>query len=94
MQEADQQVLQMKREVQGAKEALTLATAQHSAAKSEQQEAQEKVEFFKQHVLGTEEVSINKMREDVGALQGRLNAVLSEIGVMRSLNEEIRWSGR
>lgn len=84
----------MKREVQGAKEALTLATAQKSAAKSEQQEAKEKVEFFRQHVLGTEQVSINKMREDVGALKARLNDLLSEIGVMRSLNEEIRWSNR
>lgn len=94
MQEADLQVMQRKREVQGAKEALTLATAQHNAALSEQQEAKEKVEFFREHVLGTEKVSINKMREDVEALQGRLNAVLSEVGVMRSLNEEIRWSGR
>ena len=84
----------MKREVQGAKEALTLATAQKSAAESEQQEAKEKVEFFRLHVLGTEQVSIDKMREDVGTLKARLNAVLSEIGVMRSLNEEIRWSSR
>jgi hypothetical protein len=84
----------MKREVQGAKEALTRATAQHHAALSEQQEAKEKVQFFRQHVLGTEQVSINKMREDVDALKERLNAVLAEIGVMRTLNEEIRWSNR
>ena len=44
--------------------------------------------------MGTEQVSINKMREDVGALKARLNDLLSEIGVMRSLNEEIRWSNR
>lgn len=84
----------MKREVQGAKEALTLATAQLSAAVSEQHEAKGKVVFFRQHILGTEQVSMNKMKEDVEALKARLNNVLSEIGVMRSLNEEIRWRCR
>jgi hypothetical protein len=94
VQDAEVQVLHMKREVQAAREALTFATAQCAAAKSEQQEAKSKVEFFQHHVLGTEQISKDKMLEDIASLKERLNNILSEIGVFRSLHEEIRWSRR
>jgi hypothetical protein len=84
-------VYELKGKLQDAQQELETAVKIRDDAIEKQHDAQRKVDFFKQHVLGTEQVSIEKMREGINELRKRLNDLLAEIGVYRSLNAEIQW---
>lgn len=94
LQEADQNVVTLKQEVQMAQERLNVAMQDRSAAEEELQIAEAQLHQLENINLPAEQLSLQKLYEELAEMREQLSRLTSERKVYEALNDQIQRGSR